>query len=94
MNGHASDDEYSDEEEDRYYSSKSRRITNEVRFSSNGRANGTYTDDGDLELAGMDGKHKNEESEDEEEHDHSLEELEGMDGGTMNAVSGLKAEIS
>ena len=94
MNGHASDDEYSDEEEDRCYSSKSRRMTNEVRFGSNGRANGTYTDDGDLELAGMDGKHKNEESEDEEEHDHSLEELEGMDGGTMNAVSGLKAEIS
>merc|ERR1719287_416941 len=67
MNGHASDDEYSDEEEDRCYSSKSRRSTNEVRFSSNGRANGTYTDDGDLELAGMDGKHKNKESEDEEE---------------------------
>ena len=72
----------------------SRKMTHEVRFSSNGRANGVHTDDGDLELTGMDGKHKNEELEDEEVHDHSLEELEGMDGGTLNAVSGLKTEIS
>jgi hypothetical protein len=91
MNGH---DEYSDEDEDDYDISNSRKMTHEVRFSSNGRANGLYTDDGDLELAGMDGKHKNEESGDEGVHDHSLEELEGMDGGVMNAVSGLKAEIS
>lgn len=93
LNGHASDDEYPDYEEDDYSFSDS-KMTHEVRFSPHNKANGNH--DGDVELAGMNGNHEEDQSEEEEgeELDHSLEELEGMDGGAMNIVSGLKAEIS